>query len=72
MTQLAHVRIRVFDRLRPLDLERIIPQMERVSPDDGEVVAFPDKEPRSSESRALAQLLQRYAMVLIQRGMVRA
>jgi CRP-like cAMP-binding protein len=126
---------KILDRLPRLDFDRIIAQMERVSPEVGEVVAYPDKEPRFvhfpisgvlssmvvledgsmieastignegmdglylladplanpyrvnvqvhgemlrmsakafrrvlSESRALTQLLLRYAMVLIQRG----
>jgi hypothetical protein len=33
------------DRLPKPDFNRIIAQMEHVSPEVGEVVAFPDKEP---------------------------
>jgi len=126
---------KILDRLPEQDFHRIFPQLEKVAPDVGEVVAYPDKEPRRvhfpisgvlssmvvledgsmieastignegmdglylmadplanpyrinvqvqgdmlcmsasafrrelSESRALKQLLLRYAMVLIQRG----
>jgi hypothetical protein len=41
-----HVGNKILDRLPLLDFDRIIPQMERVAPEVGEVVAYPDKEPR--------------------------
>jgi len=37
---------KILARLPDLDFERIFGQMEKVSPEVGEVVAFPDKEPR--------------------------
>jgi hypothetical protein len=37
---------KILDRLPKPDFDRIIAVMERVWPDVGEVVAFPDKEPR--------------------------
>src|SRR5580700_4461254 len=37
---------KILERLPEPDLRRILGQMEKVSPDVGVVVAFPDKEPR--------------------------
>jgi CRP-like cAMP-binding protein len=135
VTIAARTGNKILDRLPEQDFHRIFPQLEKVAPDVGEVVAYPDKEPRRvhfpisgvlssmvvledgsmieastignegmdglylmadplanpyrinvqvqgdmlcmsasafrralSESRALTQLLLRYAMVLIQRG----
>jgi len=37
---------KILERLPEPDFERIVSQMEKVTPDVGEVVAFPDKEPK--------------------------
>ena len=37
---------KILERLPEQDFQRLVTQMEQVSPEVGEVVAFPDKEPR--------------------------
>jgi CRP-like cAMP-binding protein len=37
---------KILERLPESDYRRMIPQMERVSPDVGTIVAYPDKEPK--------------------------
>ena len=46
VTTAARTGNKILDRLPEADFLRIFPQMEKVSPPVGEVVAYPDKEPR--------------------------
>jgi CRP-like cAMP-binding protein len=46
MTKSDRVGNRILERLPEPDFQRVIAQMERITPELGEVVAYPDKEPR--------------------------
>ena len=46
MTTPARTGNKILDRLPEQDFHRIFSHMEKVAPDVGEVVAYPDKEPR--------------------------
>jgi CRP-like cAMP-binding protein len=45
MTTPARTGNKILDRLPEQDFQRLFSQMEKVAPDVGEVVAYPDKEP---------------------------
>ena len=46
MTKSDRLGNKILERLPKHDFQKIVGQMEKVTPDVGEVVAYPDKEPK--------------------------